>query len=456
MISRQDGLFKGSVSNLAEMRNKILPYREREKVMDNWLRLRYKEVLPMIMKRSGIDSWVICCNEYNEDPVLKTLTPCAMMTARRLTILLLVLDGDEVKRYAITRPNVGLDEFYETAWINQKGSVWCKDPSKAETQFECLARLLKEHNVKKVGLNISSDFAFADGLSKNLYDQMVECFDEDLMSKIVSAEDLCVGWLETRTQPEREAYNGIMQIAHAMVDEAFSSKVIIPGVTTNHDVKYWMLNNVVNMGLEPWFDFEVSIIRNGVAGHGEAEGTIAGIGQFEEEVVIQQGDILHCDVGFRYLGLCTDTQENAYILRHGEEDAPEGLKAALRQVNRFQEIVVSNYVEGRTGNEILKLSLEQGKAEGLKPCLYTHPIGYHGHAAGPTIGLFDKQGGVPGRNGTYPLYNNTAYSLELNCTVSVPEWNNQEFRLGLETDILFTEDKVYFLAGRQENFHLVK
>ena len=455
MISRQDGLIK-NVAHFEELKSKVLPYRDRERVMDSWLRVRYKEVLPMIMKRSGIDAWVIACNEYNEDPVLKTLTPCAMFTARRTTILLMLLKGDEVKRYSITRPNVGLDEFYEAAWINQKDSIWCKDPSKAETQYECLARLLKENNVSKIGMNMSNDFAFADGLTKTMYDSITACFDEDLMSKIVSAEDLCVGWLETRTQPEMEAYNGIMQIAHTMIDEAFSSKVIIPGVTTNHDVKYWMLNNAVAMGLEPWFDFEVSIIRNGMDGHDESEGTIAGIGQFEESEVIKQGDILHCDVGIRYLGLCTDTQENAYILKHGEEDAPEGLKKALADVNKFQDIVCSNMVAGRTGNEILKASLEEGFKQGLKPCLYTHPIGYDGHAAGPTIGLFDKQQGVPGHNGTYPLYNNTCYSLELNCKVTVPEWNNQEFALGLETDILFTNDKVYFLAGRQENFHLVK
>ena len=160
-------------------------------------------------------------SEYNEDPVLKTLTPCAMFTARRLTILLFVLKGDEVKRYSITRPGVGLDDFYEACWINQKDSMWCPDPSKAETQYECLARLLKENGVQKIGINMSTDFAFADGLSKTMYDDMTAAFDEDLMSKLVSAEEVCVGWLETRTVPEMEAYNGIMQIAHGIIDEAF-------------------------------------------------------------------------------------------------------------------------------------------------------------------------------------------------------------------------------------------
>lgn len=442
MISREDYLVK-EVSHLDDLNEKILSYRDRERVVDNWLRIRYKEVLPMVMKRSGIDCWIVACDEYNEDPMIKSLTPMAMMNARRTTILLFVLKDDEVKRYSITRPHVGLDEFYTAAWINQKDSMWCEDPSKAETQFECLARLIKENNVSKIGLNMSRDFAFADGLSKTMYDEIVKCFDEDMKAKIVSAYEICVGWLETRTKEEMEAYNGIMQIAHAMIDEAFSSKVIIPGVTTNLDVKYWMMDKVIRMGLEPWFDFEVSIIREGV-------------GQFEHEDVIRQGDMLHCDVGFNYLGLCTDTQENAYILKYGEDDAPECLKKALKDVNTFQDITVSYFKEGRTGNEILALALKEAKEKGLNACLYSHPIGYNGHAAGPTIGLFDKQQGVKGKNGSYPMYNNTAYSLELNCGFKLEEWGNTEFILGLETDVLFTNDKVYYLAGRQENFHLVR
>jgi len=442
MISREDFLIKQSCESSA-LKTKVLPYRQQESLMDSWLKIRFEEVLPLVMKRSKIDSWVVACNEYNEDPVLKTLTPCAMFTARRLTILLFVLKGDTVKRYSITRPGVGLDGFYEAAWTNQKGSIWCKDPKSAETQYECLARLLKENKVKKIGLNFSCDYAFADGLSKTIYDAMLADFDDELKNKVVSAEDLCVGWLETRTKQEMEAYTGIMQIAHSIIDEAFSSRVVIPGVTTNSDVKYFIMQRVIDLGLQPWFDFEVSIIREGK-------------GNFEEEDVIRQGDMLHCDVGLRYLGLCTDTQENAYILKNGETDAPSYLKKALKDTNKFQDIVIKNFKEGRSGNEILKLSLKDAKKAKLNACLYTHPIGYHGHAAGPTIGLWDKQQGVPGRNGTYPLHNDTCYSLELNCSFTVKQWSNTKFFLGLETDILFTGNKVYYLAGRQENFHLIK
>ncbi len=441
MISREDFLLKESVDSLA-LKSKILPYRMAEKVKDAWLKERFETVLPVVMQRSGIDTWVIACNEYNEDPVLPTITPTAMFTARRLTILVFHLEQDgTVKRLALTRPNVGLDDFYQAVWINQKGSSWCPQPELAETQFECLNRIVTELKSEKIGLNISDHYAFADGLSKSLYDRIYRALSEENRRKITSAEKVAVGWLETRCQSEMDAYGGIVQIAHAIIDEAFSSRVVLPGVTTNADVKYFMLQRVIDLGLQPWFDFEVSIIRRG-------RGSI-----YSEEIILP-GDILHCDFGLIYLGLYTDTQENAYVLKKGETDAPEYLKKILKDTNRLQDIVCRNFAEGRTGNEILKLSLEQAKAEGLKPCVYTHPIGNHGHAAGTTIGLWDQQDGVE-YTGDYPIHDNTAYSLELNCTFDVEQWDTT-FSLGLETDILFTKGKTYFLSGRQENYHLIR
>ncbi|MBR3693700.1 MAG: aminopeptidase P family protein [Erysipelotrichales bacterium] len=446
--------FLMNIPSTEELKKKILPYRQREEILDTWLVKRLDTVLPRVMKRSGVDCWVVACNEYNEDPVLASLTPCAMMTARRLTILLFHLTKEgTVKRYALTRPNVGLDDFYESVWTNPKGANWQdkgelmpfgkeqENKTPCETQMECLHRMLKQCDPEKIGLNISSTFAFADGLSHSLYTEIMAALDEEQKAKIVSAENVCVGWLETRIQEEMDAYTGIMQIAHTLIAEAFSSKVVIPGVTTNDDVKYYMLQRVLELGLEPWFDFEVSVRR-------------AQVGAVSGTTVIIPGDILHCDVGLKYLNLCTDTQENAYVLKRDEIDAPEELKRVMACVNRLQDITISYFKEGRSGNEILALAREQAISEGIVPCIYTHPIGFHGHAAGPTIGLWDMQGGVPGR-GDYLMYNDTAYSLELNCKCEVPSWG-VTLTFGAETDVLFTNDKTYYIAGRQDHFHLIK
>lgn len=454
MATSRESFLIGSSVHAEELKTKILTYRHQERIKDAWLKKRLETVLPMVMERSGIDLWVVCCREYNEDPVLTTLVPCAMMSARRLTILVFHLNEQKkVRRMALTRPGVGLDDYYEAVWVNPKGSDWAdgkslmpngkvSDPkNQPETQFECLARIIKECNPTKIGLNVSKTFAFADGLSKHLYDDMVSEFTDEMIGKIVSADDVCVGWLETRTKEEMSAYTGIMQIAHSIIDEAFSSRVIIPGVTTNADVKYFMLQQTFDFGLQPWFDFEVSIRR-------------AEVGEIYQEEIIMPGDLLHCDVGIKYLGLCTDTQENAYVLKMDEEDAPEFLKKALKVVNRLQDITINEFKTNLTGNEILKQARERAIQEGINPCIYTHPIGYHGHAAGPTIGLWDMQGGVPGQ-GDYKLYDNTLYSLELNAKVELPEWN-MTLTLGAETDIMFTNQKVFYVAGRQEKFHLIK
>jgi len=439
--------------HVMDLKTKILSYREQEKVRNQWLKKRLQTVLPRVMKRCGIDLWVVCCKEYNEDPVLTTLVPCAMMTARRTTMLVYHLQEDgTVRPMAITRPGVGLDGYYEAMWTNPKGQNWSggmalmpgagvTQQTPPETQWECLNRVITDCNPKKIGINVSDTFAFADGLTHALHEKLMDCLSEENKAKLCSAEHVCLGWLETRTEEEIAAYTGIMQIAHAIIDEAFSSRVVIPGVTTNEDVKYFMMQKTIDLGLQPWFDFEVSVRR-------------ANVGAIGEETVIMPGDMLHCDMGVRYLNLCTDTQENAYVLKLDEIDAPDYLKDALKQVNRLQDITISHYKEGRTGNEILALSREQAIAEGLNPCIYTHPIGYHGHGAGPTIGLWDMQGGVPVQ-GDYPLYNDTCYSLELNCKVNIKEWN-VEVAFGAETDVMFTGDKVYYLAGRQDQFHLIK
>ncbi len=451
-ISRENFII--DVPSVDELKPKILDYRAQDKLLDSWLVKRLDQVLPQVMKRSGIDCWVVCNNEYNEEPVFWTLAPRSLITARRLTILVFHLKDDgTVDRMSLTHPVPVIGDYYRPMWTNPKGQSWgesrilnpnapvTEQKGEGETQMECLARVLKEINPKVIGLDMSKDFAFADGLSHTLYEEMMEVFDDEQKAKVVSAEKVVVGWMETRIDEEMDAYHGIMQIAHAMIAEAFSSKVILPGVTTNEDVKYWMMQKTVDLGFRPWFDYEVSVRR-------------AGVGEVVGETVIRQGDLLHCDVGFRYLNLCTDTQENAYILKQGETDAPEELKKVMATVNRFQDITLGEFRIGRTGNEILAASLKKAKEEGIVPCLYTHPIGFNGHAAGPTIGLWDKQGGVPG-NGDYPMYDNTAYSLELNVRCPVESWG-VELTFGAETDVLVRDGKVYFLAGRQDRFHLVK
>jgi hypothetical protein len=109
---------------------------------------------------------------------------------------------------------------------------------------------------------------------------------------------------------------------------------------------------------------------------------------------------------------------------------------------------------GATGNAALAGALAEARAEGLTPTIYCHPIGYHGHAAGPPIGMTDYQDGVPVR-GDYVFYPNTWHSIELNARHEVPEWDNQSVRFMLEEDAILEEDGWSWAYGRQSFFYLI-
>jgi len=434
--SSDRGLYAETPARAAAYAATILPLRQRAEVRNGWLRRRLETILPEVMAREGFDMWVVAAREYNEDPVIMTLLPEPAMYARRRTVLVFSRCGDgTVERLTLSR--YGLGDFYEGAW----------DPE-AEDQWACLRRLVRERSPKAIGINVSETFAFGDGLSHGEYLQLMEALGPEYGPRTAGAERLCVGWLERRLPEEIETYPGILEIAHAVVGEAFSSKVVLPGVTTTQDVVWWMRQKVCDLGLGSWFQPSVTIQAPGMPA--PQPGGRGG----DRRTLIRPGDLLHCDFGLVYLGLCTDTQHNAYVLKLGETSPPAGLEAALETGKRLQDIHLGAMAAGRTGNEILRTALEKARGEGIKPSIYTHPLGYHGHAAGPTIGLWDQQEGVPGR-GDYPLFDDTCHSIELNVTQEVPEWDGQEVRMAMEDDIVFTGGRGYWLAPRQERLHLI-
>lgn len=425
--------YPGGLFPIETYRQRILPLRQRAEVRNRWLRERLETVLPEIMAREGFDMWLVIAREYNEDPVIMTMLPEPSMSARRRTILVMHRQADgSVDRLSLDR--YGFGEFYRRGW----------DADSGEDQFACLARIIKERDPKTIGLNYSEHFAFGDGLSYNEYQRLAAALGPEYMARTKSAERLAIGWLERRIQAEIDAYPALIEIGHALIATAFSSQLIHPGVTTTDDVVWWMRQTMLDMGLQAWFQPTITIQAPDQSFTKTSD----------LRTLILPGDLIHCDVGFGYLGLMTDQQQNVYILKPGETDAPEGLKAALAAGNRLQDIHMQEMVVGRTGNEVLSATLEQAHSEGIKPSVYSHPLGYHGHGAGPTIGLWDQQNGVPG-NGDYELFDNTCYSIELNVTYSVPEWNGQEVRMALEEDAVLTNGKARWLSGRQTRLHLV-
>lgn len=419
---------------------RILPLRRQAEVTNGWLRERLRRVLPEVMRREGVDLWIVTAREYNEDPVLMSLLPAPMLSARRRTILVFHAPPDgEFEAMAIANAGIGLDGFYTLMWDK------ARDAQAGETQWACLRRVVEARDPERIGIDVSDQVAFADGLSTHEHDALLGALGETLAARTVSAERVVVGWLERRLEGEISAAVGINQIAHGVIAEAFSSRVVHPGVTTAQDVAWWLRQRATELGLACWFQPTVAIQRRGAS--------IGDIGSTPEAVILP-GDLLHCDFGLHYLGLATDTQQNGYVLRLGEWSPPAGLRRALSLANQQQDLLAAVMVAGRSGNEILADALAGMRAAGLTGRIYTHPIGYHGHGAGPVIGLFDQQDGVPGR-GDYPLVDDTLHSFEMYVDAAVPEWEDQRVKMATEQIVAFTAGGVHYLGGRQTDLHVI-
>ncbi|WP_116105481.1 M24 family metallopeptidase [Lewinella sp. IMCC34191] len=414
----------------------ILSLKEQGALQDRWLKERFATVVPELMRREGIDMWVMITREYNEDAVVKTMLPSSWMGARRTTMLLIYDPGEgkELETLACARYDVG--EVFKKAW----------DKEQQPDQWKQLVELIEARNPKKIAVNRSEEFGLADGISSYHYDRLLEALPDELDERVVSGENLAIGWLETRIPAEMTVYRQIMQIAHAIIAEAFSERVIQPGVTTTEDVVWFLRERTRELGLGTWFHPTVDVQRS------EPQ-DLYGFSNRPGADIIQPGDLVHCDFGITYCGLNTDTQENAYVLRPGEHTAPEDLVAAHQKSLRVMDLLTGSFVNGTTGNEMLRATIESGKAEDLRPSIYSHPIGFHGHGAGPTIGLWDQQEGVAVR-GDYPLYANTAYSIELNNTSHVKAWD-KDVRVMVEEDGFWDGEQFYYINGRQEELYLI-
>ena len=430
--------------------------REQAALQQSWLEKRLKTILPGLMRKHGVDMWVIPMREYNEDPTFSSLVSPTTFAARRRTIYVFFDkcaasgrtdpgDGTCVERIALGGTSQG--GLYEAVRSTRavaapvggrQADLW------GDAQWQVLKDVIVQRNPKVIGINSSRVFAFADGLSSGEIEGMSMSLGTEWTSRFRKAEDLPVEFIAARLPEEEAFYRRLQGLVWQLIGRMYSTEVIKPGVTKTSDLVWWWRQQVNDLGLGTWFQPSVDVQRKGVTAE-----------QLGDDPVIQKGDVLHCDVGITALRLNTDTQHMAYVPLDGETDAPAGLKLALKNANRFQDILFEEVRPGRTGNEILAATLAKMKAEGLDGTMYSHPIGMHGHGAGPLIGLWDYQEGVPGR-GDAKVIPGMWYSAELQVTTPVPEWNNQAVRVAQEEDfIIDAEGKLRWAIRRQAAYHLV-
>jgi len=410
----------------------ILPLRDRAKVENEILADRLNTIIPALMRGQGIDMWVLVAREYFEDPVVATMLDSESLHARRRTILIFFDPGagKPIERLTVSRYELG--GLFQPAW----------SPEKQPDQWKRLAELIQARNPQRIAVDTSALTAFADGMTASQYEELRAALPQTYRDRLVSGEGLAVGWLETRTPKEMAIFPGIERIAHSLMAEAFSRKVITPGKTTTDDVVWWYRQRMSDLGLSTWFHPSVGIMRRG-------EKDV-----LEGDAVIQPGDLLWTDFGITYLRLNTDTQHLAYVLKPGETEAPAGLRAGLEAANGVQDALLASFKLDATGNEVLAAARAKAIAAGLTPSIYSHPLGYHGHAAGPAIGFWDNQSGD--ERGLLRIHANTAWSIELAATRAVPEWDGQEITFRTEENAFFDGKTVHFIDGRETELRLIK
>jgi len=379
--------------------------------------------------------------EYAEDPVFWSIVSPTTFAARRRSIYVLTRNADgSVERLALGGTSQGgLFEAYRSprpTAVEQEAELWGGE------QWALLREVIEDRDPGNIVLNIDENQAFADGLHSGEREALERALGDEYLQKVKREPRLAVDYIAVRIPAMMPRYRKIEETVHAIISQAFSNAVIEPGVTTTEDVVWWLRQKVTDLGMTTWF--QTSVSRNG------GDGWVSG-----EDEVIQRGDLLHTDFGVIAQRLKTDTQHLGYVLKDGETEAPAGLQQCLATSNRLQDILLSHMVPGRTGNEILAGALDQMRAEGIDGTIYTHPIGDHGHGAGPLIGLWDKQDGVPYR-GDVAIRPSTWHSIELQATSPVPEWGGAEVSCRQEEEAyLDTEGARHWVYRRQSRLHLI-
>jgi Xaa-Pro dipeptidase len=414
---------------------KLLTQREQMDIREKWLRKRLGSVLLPMMKRHGVEMWIVVNEEFNSDPVTPHITPPIPIVGRR-DIFLFIDRGERIERIAMVR-------YDEERLRNHYRFVM-----PARDKFgEELKKIVDERNPKTIALNIGGSRGQQSGLSHDSYKFLAESLGADNEKKFVSAANLLVEFFDTRLPDELEHYRNAVIATDVITRRAFSNEVITPGKTTVGDVRWWMLEQVNKLGLTVWFQPDLRIQRQ----RASTELTGQFLSTAKESDVIQPGDLLHVDFGLDYMGLSTDWQKHAYVLKPGETDAPVGLKAALKNTNRLQDAMFAVARTGMTGTEVYEKTMAEMKRQNIEAMIYSHPIGTHGHGLGPSI---DFRGTIGG--GGNKIILGSYMSIELNTSTVVPEWGGQKVTIMAEDDAVMTSAGYEWIRPRQTEFYLIK
>jgi Xaa-Pro dipeptidase len=413
---------------------KLLSQRQQMDVREGWLKKRFDTILLPMMKKHGVDMWIVVNEEFHSDPVTEHIVPPIPIVGRR-DFFIFVANGDKLDRYAVVRyEEERLKSLYTLLVPPRTG--------------EAIKKIVEDRDPKTIALNYKGNRGATSGLTFDAYKFLADAIGEKYEKRFVPAQPLVTDYLDTRLPEELEHYRAAVLATDVITRRAFSGKVIKPGKTTVGDVRWWMMQQINNLGLTTWFQADLRVQRRAKAN----QNTRVFLDVANESTVIERGDLIHVDFGLIYMGLSTDWQKMGYVLNKGEKDAPPGLKNALKNTNRLQDLLFSFARPGMTGPEVYDKTMEACKKENVTAMIYSHPIGAQGHGLGPSIDFRRGIGG--GADERFRLGSYT--SIELNTSTAVPEWDNQVVTIMEEDDAYMTENGYQFVRPRQTEFYLIR
>jgi len=415
----------------------LLSWTEQMAVRDEWLTERHRMLLPM-MRRHGIGMWIVVNEEFHDDPLTEYVAPARPYTGRR-DVYVFVDAGEE-----------GLRKVAATGYWEETVARFFEAPIDPEPANVVLRTLYEQHDPETIGLGTGGTRGMTRSLTHDSYAFIAEAMGPEAEARFVSAAPLIEEYLATRLPGEFEQYERLVALTEAITKKALSGEVIEPGTSTVGDVRRFMYDELWRHGVRTWFQPDLRVQRHAMADVG-SRGFLA---VAPEETVIQPGDVVHVDFGISYMGLDSDWQKMAYVLRPGEDDAPEGLKAAFANTVALQDALTLRASRpGRTAGEAYTAAMAEMEQLGIEAMIYSHPLGNQGHGMGPSI---DFRSANRGDMGSGPLVEGSYISIELNTKTSVPEWDDQDVVIMQEDPAHLTPDGWRFFRPRQEAFYLIR
>jgi Xaa-Pro dipeptidase len=418
---------------------KLLTWSQQLAMREQWLVKRHEMILPM-MRKHGIDMWIIVNEEFHDDPLTQYIAPPRPYAGNR-DVFVFVDTGDKgLKKIALTGyAEENLKRFFESS----------DEPKPLD---KALPELYETYHPKKIGLSYNAGRGVQRSITHDTYKLLAEKMGADAESHFVPAADLIEEYLDTRIPEEFAEYTRLVKLTDILAHRALSSEVITPGKTTVGDVRRWLYDALGERGLGTWFQPDLRVQRKGKP-NDTSRGFLA---VAPENIVIERGDLVHLDFGITYMGLNSDWQKMVYIFRPGEKQVPGGLQRALANTNAVQDAEMLRASRpGRPAGEVYTAAMDEMKQKNIEAQIYSHPIGDQGHGLGASIDFRATR--RPETMGKEKRLRKGSYiSIELNSQTAVPEWDGQKVYVMEEDPAYLTDEGWKFFVPRQEEFYVIR